>query len=78
MPNYISKYLFQFIFQLAMHENSDFFFYRFCQHLLSSVFDYCHPTGCEMIAHYDCSLFLSLNLFPWLSFVFDPFSSLSI
>ena len=40
-------------------------------------FDYRHPTGCEMIVHYDCSLFLSPNLFPWLSFVFDPFSSLS-
>ena len=26
MPNSISKYLFQFIFQPAMHENSDFFF----------------------------------------------------
>ena len=36
MPNYISKYLFQFIFQLAMHENSDFFFTVFvntCCHL---------------------------------------------
>ena len=56
-----------------------FFFTIFvntCYYLF--FFDYCHPTGCEMIAHYDCSLFLSLNLFPWLSFVFDPFSSLSV